>query len=138
MHIPPWRNIYTTMVVYEKYTPQGVNQEACPSHVTGLRLRKGNLEQLFALQLAAPSCEATMRKTSWHLYPTNVLVLMGTKFNFIIQCTCRNPAHCMFLIKNLAIALALSAAQSCPSLCYTLYSGMSTHSGVPPGPGTHC
>ena len=46
------------MVVYEKYTPQGVNQEVCPGHVTRLRLREGILGQLFALQLAAPSCRA--------------------------------------------------------------------------------
>ena len=55
--------IYTTMEVYEKYTPQGVDQEVCPGHVTKLRLREGILGQLFALQLAAPGCRAKMPRS---------------------------------------------------------------------------
>ena len=55
--------IYTTMVVYEKYTPQGVSQEVCPGHVTRLRLHDGILGKLFALQLAAPSCRAKMPRS---------------------------------------------------------------------------
>ena len=34
--------IYTSMEVYEKYTPQGVNQEVCPGHVTRLRSHDGS------------------------------------------------------------------------------------------------
>ena len=64
----------TTMVVYEIYTPQMVNQEVCPGHVTRLTLARA---MLFACNLAAPSCRAKSAEVAESLYCTIIMTLVG-------------------------------------------------------------